>query len=289
MKRRQVAFVLSGGGSLGAIQVGMLKGLLEEGIRPDFLVGTSVGAVNAAWIAGRPEADGAAQLSEIWSGIRRQDIFPMSPLCSARGILGHTNHVISNDNLRGVLERHLLYERLEEASIPVHVIVTELKSGEAVTLSDGPAIPALLASTAIPGVFPPITIGRREFVDGGVANHTPIPSAIELGATEIYVLPVGYPYLREGPSGALGMALQALARIIEQRLAAEVAANRSLAQIHVIPAIDVPAVSPADFGRSKELIRRAYRTTRRFLGQSTGDDIAPRAFGGLSTARVEAV
>src|SRR5258705_6213563 len=221
MKRRQVAFVLSGGGSLGAIQVGMLKGLLEDAIRADFLVGTSVGAVNAAWIAGRPEADGAAQLSEIWNGIKRQDIFPISPWCSARGILGHTNHVISNDNLRAVLERNLLYERLEEASIPVHVIVTELKSGEAVTLSSGPAIPALLARTPIPGVFPPATIGRREFVDGGVANHTPVTAAIELGVTEIYVLPVGDPYVREGPNGALGMALQALARIIEQRLPAE--------------------------------------------------------------------
>jgi len=286
MKRRQVAFVLSGGGSLGAIQVGMLKGLLEEGIRPDFLVGTSVGAVNAAWIAGRPEADGAAQLSAIWAGIRRQDIFPISPLCSARGILGHTNHVISNDNLKGVLQSHLLYERLEEAAIPVHVIVTDLKSGEAVTLSSGPAIPALLASTAIPGVFPPVTIGKREFVDGGVANHTPVTAAIELGATEIYVLPVGYNWLREGPNGALGMALQALARIIEQRLAAEVVANQGLANIKVIPAFDVPHVSPADFSQSKELIRRAYRATRRFLGQ-TSSDLQPRSVG-LSPARVEA-
>ena len=278
MQRRQVAFVLSGGGSLGAIQVGMLKGLLEEGIRPDFLVGTSVGAVNAAWIAGRPEADGAAQLSAIWGGIRRQDIFPISPLCSARGLLGRTNHVISNDNLRGVLERHLLYERLEEASIPVHVIVTDLKSGDAVTLSSGPAVLALLASTAIPGVFPPVTIGRREFVDGGVANHTPVTAAIELGATDVYVLPVGYNWLREGPNGALGMALQALARIIEQKLAAEVAANRGLANIKVIPAVDVPHVSPADFSQSKELIRRAYRATRRFLGQ-TSNDLEPRTLG----------
>src|SRR6185312_168994 len=115
-----------------------------------------------------------------------------------RGLLGHTNHVISNDNLRRVLQSHLLYERLEEAAIPVHVVVTDLKSGEAVTLSSGPVVPALLASTAIPGVFPPVMIGRREFVDGGVANHTPVAAAIELGATEVYVLPVGYPYFREG-------------------------------------------------------------------------------------------
>ena len=286
MKRRQVAFVLSGGGSLGAIQVGMLKGLLEEGIRPDFLVGTSVGAVNAAWIAGRPEADGAAQLSEIWGHLRRQDIFPLSPLCSARGLLGHTNHVISNQNLQALLERNLLYENLEDASIPVHVIVTDLKSGEAVTLSSGRAIPALLASTAIPGVFPPVTIGRREFVDGGVANHTPVTAAIELGATDVYVLPVGYNWLREGPNGALGMALQALARIIEQKLAAEVATNQGRANIQVIPAFDVPHVSPADFSQSKELIRRAHRATRRFLGQ-TSSDVEPRAVG-LTAARVEA-
>lgn len=264
----RTAFVLSGGGSLGAVQVGMLQALTEAGIRPDLLIGTSVGAVNAAWIAASPDHNGALRLGEIWRGLRRQDIFPLSPWSSARGLLGRSNHVISNTSLAEVLRKHLPFERLEQAAVPVHVIATELKTGRAALMSTGPAIPALLASTAIPGIFPPVTIGRREFIDGGVANHTPIAAAIELGASRVFVLPVGYPWLRQEPTNALGMALHALARFIEQKLDAEVAAYRHLADIQVLPTLDAPAVSPADFSHTDELLTRGYRSCRRYLAST---------------------
>ena len=260
------AFVLSGGGSLGAIQVGMLQALTEAGIQPDLLIGTSVGAVNAAWVGGWPDHEGALRLGEIWRGLRRQDIFPLSPLSSARGLLGRSNHVISNASLREVLQRNIPYERLEDAAVPVHVITTELKTGRAVLISTGPAVPALLASTAIPGIFPPVTIGRREFIDGGIANHTPIAAAIEVGATRIFVLPVSYPWLRQESTNALGMALHALARFVEQRLDAEVAAYKSVADIQVLPTLDAQAVSPADFSHTEELMTLGYKSARKYLG-----------------------
>ncbi len=216
---RKVAFVLSGGVSLGAIQVGMLKALLESGIKPDFLVGTSVGAINSAWIAGWPSAEGVAKLEELWLGLRRDDVFPLG-WTAATGLLGRTNHLFSNAALRNLLERNLPYERLENAAVPVHVVTSELKSGSAVVLSSGLVVPSLLASCAIPGVFPPVTIGRRELVDGGVANHTSIDAAVRLGASRIFVLPISYPWLYEVPTNALGMALQALARMVAQRLEA---------------------------------------------------------------------
>ena len=175
-----------------------------------------------------------------------------------------------------MLERHIPYKRLEEAQLPVHIVATELKSGRATILTSGPAVPALLASCAIPGVFPPVTIGRRDYVDGGVANHTPITVAIELGATKIYVLPVGYPWLNREPTNALGMALHALARIVEQKLDAEVAANRDVANIHVLPALDLADVSPADFSHTKELIDWGYRAARRYLGSAlNGRGVVP--------------
>jgi NTE family protein len=130
-------------------------------------------------------------------------------------------------------------------------------------------VPALLASTAIPGIFPPVTIGRREFIDGGVANHTPIAAAIELGATRIFVLPVGYPWLRQEPTNALGMALHALARFVEQKLDAEVAAYKKLANIQVLPTLEALAVSPADFSHTEELMTRGYRSARKYLGSPT--------------------
>lgn len=271
----RTAFVLSGGGSLGAVQVGMLQALFASRIQPDMLIGTSVGAVNAAWIAGRPDQDGAAELGEIWLGMRRQDVFPLSPLTSARGLLGRTNHLISSDSLEGILARHVPFERIEHATVPLHIVATELKSGRAALLSSGPVIPALLASTAIPGIFPPISIGHREYVDGGVANHTPVTIAIELGATRVFVLPVGYPWLNHEPTNALGMALHALARIVEQKLDADVATHRGAADIDVLPACDLVDVSPADFSHTKELIDWGYRQTRRYLGAAG----APRPNG----------
>lgn len=260
------AFVLSGGGSLGAVQVGMLQALLLAGVRPHLLIGTSVGAINAAWIAGRPDHQSALELGEIWLSMRRQDVFPISPFTGARGLLGRSNHFISNDNLRDILQEHIPFKRLEHAAVPLHVVATELKNGRAAVMSSGPAIPALLASTAIPGVFPPVSIGHRDYIDGGVANHTPLTVAIELGAKTIFVLPVGYPWLNNEPTSALGMALHALARIVEQKLDADVTANRGIADIHVLPARGLADVSPADFSHTKELIDWGHRQTRQYLG-----------------------
>jgi NTE family protein len=261
----RTAFVLSGGSSLGAIQVGMLQALMEAGIRPDLLIGTSVGAINAAWMAAQPNPEGALKLAEVWSGLRRQHIFPLNPWAGARGLFGRTDHVISNSGLRSVLEKNLPFERLEETRVPVHVVTTDLKNGRVVILSSGPAIPALLASTAIPGVFPPVQIGRRKLIDGGVANHAPIEAAIELGASRVIVLPIGYPWSRNQPTNALGMALHALARFVELRLEAEVRSHRDSAEILMLPTVEALAVSPADFSRTQELIKLGYRSSRRYL------------------------
>lgn len=282
------AFVLSGGGSLGAVQVGMLQALTEAGIHPDLLIGTSVGAVNAAWIGGCPDHQGALRLGEVWRGLRRQDIFPLSPWSSACGLLGRSNYVVSNSNLRDVLVKHMPYERLEQAAVPVHVITTELRTGRSVLISSGPAVPALLASTAIPGIFPPVTIGRRQFIDGGVANHTPIAAAIELGAARIFVLPVGYPWLRQEPTNALSIALFALARFVEQKLDAEVAYYKHQADIQVLPTLEVPGVSPADFSHTTELMASGYRSARKHLGSITPPSVPAPKHLRLTPAAIQA-
>jgi NTE family protein len=262
---RKTAFVLSGGSSLGAIQVGMIQALMEAGVRPDFLIGTSVGAINAAWLAAQPDVAGAQKLAEIWSGLRRQDIFPLNAWHGALGIFGRTNHLIPNSGIRAVLEQNLPFERLEDAGLPIHVVTTDLRTGRALVLSSGPAVPALLASTAIPGVFPPVRIGSRALVDGGVANHATIGAAIALGATRVIVLPIGYAWIRNQPSNALGMAVHALARLVEQRLETEASVYRGMAEIHMLPTVDEIAVSPADFSRTQDLIKLAYRSSRRYL------------------------
>jgi NTE family protein len=262
--RRRVAFVLSGGGSLGALQVGMLQAFFDAGIRPDMLVGTSVGAVNAAWAGAWPHSDGIHKLAEIWRGLKREDVFPVG-LTAAMGLLGRGVSIISNHGLRSMIERNLPFERFEQAAVPVHVVATELTSGKAVVLSSGELVPALLASCAVPGVFPPVTIGNRELVDGGVANHTPIAAAIDRGAQQLYVMAIGYPRLHEKPTTALGMALQALARLVEQRLEQEISMYSRSAEIYTVPALEPLAVSPADFSHTEELIERGHASAVKLL------------------------
>jgi NTE family protein len=188
------AFVLSGGASLGAVQVGMLRALYERGITPDFVVGTSAGALNGAFIASRPQSvETADELATVWRGVRRAQIFPPNPITGLAGFLGRRNHLVPDTGLRALLERELGFERLEDSAIPLHVIAVDLYTAREVRLSSGPAVDAITASAAIPGVFEPVEWGDMDLIDGGVANNTPVSHAVELGADNVYVLPAGVP------------------------------------------------------------------------------------------------
>jgi NTE family protein len=170
------AFVFTGGGSLGAIQVGMLRVLLSS----HFVVGASVGAINASYFADAPNAAGVATLDEIWSGLRRADIFPIT-LPSALGLIRHPEHVLDPRGLRRVIEANLPYARLEDAQIPLNIMATN-QQGLGIRLSSGPAVEAISASTAIPGVFPAVNIDGDTLMDGAIAANTPVRLAFELGA-----------------------------------------------------------------------------------------------------------
>jgi NTE family protein len=182
------AFVLAGGGSLGAVQVGMLKALARSKIVPDLVIGASVGAINAAYFATAPSAEGVARLERTWLGLRGADVFPLSPVSSLLAILGKRDHLISPARLRALIESELPCERIEHTKLPCYVVATDVLEGTEVCLSRGPLAPALLASAAIPAVFPSVWVEGRYLIDGGVANNTPISSAVKLGASRIIVL-----------------------------------------------------------------------------------------------------
>jgi NTE family protein len=211
-KQPTVAFVLSGGASLGAIQVGMLRALYERGIRPDLIVGTSAGALNGAYVASRPQASETAEgLARIWRELRRGQVFPISPLTGVLGFLGARDHLVPDSGLRRLIERHVECRTLEEMPIPLHVVAVDVVTGQELRLSRGPVQNAILASAAVPGVLQPVSWEDRALMDGGVANNTPISHAVELGAERIYVLPTGHACsLDEPPRGALAMALHAI-------------------------------------------------------------------------------
>lgn len=257
------AFVLSGGANLGAAQVGMLTALQENGVRPDLVVGTSVGALNGAWVAADAPLD---ELAELWRSLRRGQVFPADPLRGLLGFAGRSDHLVSDRGLRRLLRDHLRFERLEDAPVPFHVLATDVLSGLGVLLSDGPAVEAILASAAIPGVLPPVPIDGRSYMDGGVVNNTPISHAVELGAETVWVLATGYSCaLQQPPRGALGIALHAVNLMIHQRLSLDVERYAEVVDLRVVPPLCPISVAPTDFSQADDLIRRAYQHTSDWL------------------------
>jgi NTE family protein len=263
----RVAFVLSGGASLGAVQVGMLHALYEREIVPELIVGTSVGAINGAYIASRPPTvDTLTELGSIWHGLRRGRIFPFNPLSGLLGFIGSRDHLVPGSGLRRVLGEHVLQENLQEMPIEFHVVAVDVLTGEELLLSHGPALEAMLASAAIPAVLPPVAWEGRELIDGGVANNTPISHAVALGAREIYVLPAGHACaLDQPPAGALGMALHALSVLSHSRLIADIELHRDNAKLVVLPPPCPLAIQPIDFAHADELIERGLIDARAFL------------------------
>lgn len=265
------AFVLSGGGSLGAVQVGMLQALAQRHVQPDLLVGTSAGAVNAAFIAGRGTSmDALHDLAEIWAGLRRRDIFPLRPLHQLVAGAGTRNALCSDRGLSHVIAAHLTYARLEQAPIPVHLVTTNLLSGAEVLLSHGDAASAVLASAAIPGVFPPVCRDGLILVDGALADNAAISQAVALGADRVFVLPTGYACaLSTPPKHALGVAMQALGLLIQQRLITDATVYAARVELTVLPPLCPLTVSPIDFSRARQLIERARTTSGSWLDGHT--------------------
>lgn len=262
----RTAFVLAGGAALGAMQAGMLHALYERGIVPDLLVGTSAGALNAAYVASRPQtAATARELGAVWCGLRRKDIFPFRPAALLSGLAGRRDHLVSDHALRRLAARHLEIARLEEASVPLHLIAYDVLSGQEVRLSKGPTTEAVLASTAIPGLLPPVRMGDWLLADGGVSNNTPLSHAIELGAERIYVLPTEIPGARALPRGAPDAAVNALTRLLGARLQADLARYATAAEIIVLPAVNPQHIPLTSFTHARDLISLALTVARTAL------------------------
>lgn len=261
----RTAFVLAGGGSFGAIQVGMLRALVQHGVKADLIVGSSAGAINGAYFAGSPDADGVAKLETIWRGLRRSDIFPVSFRALA-GFLWRRDFLVDASGLRRLIATHLPYANIEDAKVPLHVVATDVLSGEAVVLSKGPASDAIAASAAIPAAFPAVHHSGCYLVDGAVTSNTPIKVAVSLGATRVIVLPTGFACaLPRPPQGALASGLHALTLLIARQLVGEVEGLGTEVSFHIAPPLCPLDGSPYDFSRTGELIERAAASTAQWL------------------------
>jgi NTE family protein len=263
----------------------MLQALADHGVHPDVLVGTSAGAVNAAFVAGHGTAPAAlGELERLWCGLRRSRLFPLSPPRAAAALAGAVSSLCSSRGLRQLLEQHLAFTDLQDARTPLHLVATDVRSGEEVLLSRGPAADAVLASAAIPAIYPSVRVGERDLVDGGIADNAAISHAVALGADTVYVLPSGYACaLEHAPRTALGSGLHALTLLIQRRLVLEVAHYSPLVDLRVVPPLCPVAVSSADFGHARALIDRAYASTSDWLDRDGGSRPDPSRYVSLHT------
>jgi NTE family protein len=246
----------------------MLRALYEHEIAPDLIVGTSAGAVNSAYIASRPQTVPTAEsLASVWEGLSTLEVFPPNPVTATLGLLDVRDYLVSNSKLKSLIRQYAQFDQLEDVPIRLRLIATEVRSGAERGLSSGDAESAILASAAIPGVFPSIGRDGETLVDGGVSNNTPISDAAELGASKIYVLPTGAPCeLPSAPRGAIPMLVHALALLINQRVAADIEHFSHEAELIVLPPPCPSGIFPSDFGHATQLIEQGYELASDALG-----------------------
>ncbi len=186
-------WVLGGGGARGAAQVGVLQALFEAGVEPPAaLVGVSVGALNASCLSAYPSQAGVMMLRELWMSRQALEVFHAHPLgVILSGLRRGQVSALPQENVRRLVERAQALTGIttfEQMRIPLAIVATDLNSGKPAVFRAGALTPALLASTAIPGVFPSVRIDGREHMDGGIVDNTPIDIAIDHGAKEVLAI-----------------------------------------------------------------------------------------------------
>ena len=260
-QRTKTAFVLAGGGSFGAVQVGMMQSLANHGIGADMVVGSSVGALNGAFYAGDPTQAGVEHLGQIWRGLQRRDVFPFT-LRTLISFLWRRDFLIPHDGIRKLVDDHIPYRKLEDAKLPLHIVTTDIITGDSVVFSRGSAAEAIVASTAIPGAFSPVHYGDYFLADGALSSNTPVRIAVKQGARRLIILPTGHACANDAPPiGAVANALHALTLLIARQLVNELEDLGSEIAYFVVPPLCPLVGSPYDFSRTAEHIERARRST----------------------------
>jgi len=266
-KPARTAFVLAGGGSFGAVQVGMMQSLARHGVVADMVVGSSVGALNGAYYAGDPSLTGILRLAAIWRGLRRRDVFPIN-WRTLFSFIWRRDFLVPHDGIRKLIDDHLPYRNLQEARLPIHIVTTDIPTGDSVVLSEGSAADAIVASTAIPGAFPPVHYKNSYLADGAISSNTPVRIAVQKGATRLIILPTGHACANQAPPvSAVASALHALTLLIARQLVSDLERLGPDIEYHVVPPLCPLVGSPYDFSRTVDHIDRAVESTDAWLSQ----------------------
>jgi NTE family protein len=250
---------------LGAAQVGQLEALIETGNQADVVIATSVGALNAMAVAADPTREGMRRLADVWRGLKAEDIFPGSRFARAWNVVSRGDHIHANTGIRRLVEL-IPVTTFEEMAIPLWVSATNLRSGDEHWFNSGSLMNAILASTALPGIFPPVSVEGELYIDGGVVNNVPISKAVELGAGKIYVLTCGIATAAQRPiRRPLDVLVQAFAHSRRARVRHDVARFSEEAEIIMMPTFDPGFIAYNDPSQSARLIDRSRRLSIEFL------------------------
>lgn len=250
----------------------MLQGLVEAGIRPDLLVGCSIGAINGAVLATDPGPDGIARMRSMWNDVIRSGLFSANMWQRARSFTRNRIAIQDPGPLRELLERSLEVDRIEQLAVPFQCVAASIERAAEHWFTSGPLVDALLASSAVPTLFPPVEIGGEHFYDGGLVNSVPMDRAIALGATEIFVLQVGRieQPLRK-PVKIWEPALVAFEIARRHRFATTHADVPQGVRVHLLPSgndvrfDDRRQLKWSDLSETSSLIDGALDATRRYL------------------------
>src|SRR5207302_5800854 len=235
---------------------------------PDGVLRCSVGALNAAGVAADPTLGGVRRMRDTWLSLDGDELWPAGRI-SGLWMLGRKGQAIQpNAGLRNLIERTLPYKRLEDAVIPVHVNATSLGTGRGHWFTSGPAVEAILASAALPAVFPPVIVDGEAYIDGGVVDNVPISRAVALGARRVYVLHVGnFLRPRQLPRRPIDVLLQSFSIARNHRFLAETDDPPAEVELVVLPGVDPGRILRNDFLQSPDLTGRAYAAAREFLAE----------------------
>jgi NTE family protein len=269
----RTAFVLGGGGHRGAYEVGMLKALTEHGIEPDLIVGTSIGAINGAIYASSPDSGGIATLEAAWRDLSFSDLFPGTVWSRARSAIQQRTYLHANDHLRSWLADHLDDRDIEGLPVSFQCVAACIEDSSEHWFSSGPLVDALLASSAVPGLLPPVEAGGRHYIDGGVVNSIPLSRALELGATRVFVLHVGHIDDELAvPTRPWDVGVVAFEIARRHRFASDLAHVPTGVDVHVLPTgarpgrfNDPTKLRYGDLSKAEQHIASAYRASDELL------------------------
>lgn len=277
--RNPVAFVLSGGGNLGAVQVGMLRALTEAGITPDLIIGCSVGAINGAGYAAEPSLAGVERLTRIWHRLADgdPDVMPSSRLVPTAVQIARKGESIHDPaRLEGLLTEELSARRFDALVVPFACVATDVARSDEHWFTEGELIPALMASSALPAVYPPLVHQGRTFIDGGVLREIHTHKAVELGSLELYVLHVGHLSDRAVTiARPFDAAVQAYWTARNYRFQDDLRRVPDHVIVHQLPAGSKPRLRFDDFTQARTLAEAAYEASSEYL--RTGRVPAPRS------------